>query len=241
MENSKNASAGRKRPQNRRRQEEQRRRRTTILVITVVAALIIAAIVVVPPLIAANAPVGDIATAQSLARPQTNGLSMGNPNAPVKVVEYADFQCPYCKQFVEQGEPQLISQYVAPGKVYVTFMPFSFLGQESLDSAEAAYCANDQGKFWQYHDILYANQKGENQGDFTTSRLKAFAQTLGLDTTQFNQCLDSHKYKDQVQQDNTTAQQNGVSGTPSFAVNGKIVDANSVFATIDQDLATAQP
>ena len=108
---------------------------------------------------------------ESQSRPQAQGLSMGDPNAPVKVEEYGDFQCPACRIFHESQEGQLIEKYIKTGLVYFTYTPFSFIGDESVKAAEAAYCAADQGKFWEYHDMLYANQTAENKGDFADSRL----------------------------------------------------------------------
>ena len=92
-------------------------------------------------------------------------------------------------------EPQLVNDYVATGKVLFEFKDLAFLGDESIQAAQAADCALDQGKFWPYHDTLYANQHGENQGSFTTERLKAIAQTVGLNMSTFDHCLESQAHK----------------------------------------------
>ena len=97
---------------------------------------------------------------------------MGDPNAKVTYVEFADFQCPFCKQFFSQTEPQIISDYVKTGKVKFVFRNFAFLGPDSNTAAEGAYCANDQGKFWDYHNFLYSHQAAEGSGQFSLKNLE---------------------------------------------------------------------
>jgi len=97
---------------------------------------------------------------------------LGNQNAKVTVVEFADFQCPFCKQFYTTVEPSLMNEYVKTGKVKLAFRNYAFLGQESNTSAEGAYCANDQGKFWAYHNFMYEHQGQENSGTFTKDNLE---------------------------------------------------------------------
>lgn len=97
---------------------------------------------------------------------------MGNPNAKVTYIEFADFQCPFCKQFFTQTEQQIINDYVKTGKVKFVFRNFAFLGADSNTSAEGAYCANDQGKFWDYHNFLYSHQAAEGSGQFSLKNLE---------------------------------------------------------------------
>lgn len=99
----------------------------------------------------------------------------------------------------------------------------AFLGPESQWAAEASECAAEQGRFWEYHDLLYARQSGENQGAFSKDNLKRFAEEIGLDTKAFNACLDAGKYAAQVQADTAFAKALGISGTPAFLVNGQPV------------------
>jgi protein-disulfide isomerase len=117
----------------------------------------------------------------------------------------------------------------------------AFLGEESKWAAEAAECAADQNKFWEYHDKLFASQNGENQGAFAKDNLKKFASDLGLDTAQFNECVDSGKHTDLIQTDTSTAQQIGVQSTPSFLVNGTplvgAVPSTDFQSLIEQKLA----
>ncbi len=191
---------------------QRRRRAVTALIITGVV-LILAGILIWPQL----KPVGDIVVITPQPRPMADGNAMGDPNAPVTLIEFSDFQCPFCRRFAETTEPLLVEEYIATGKVRFVYRSFgNFIGQESLDAAEAAYCAGDQGKFWEYHDMLFANQTGENVGAFTTKRLEAFAETLGLDMKAFRDCLSTHKYRDRAMQDQQEGRQAGIRATPSF-------------------------
>ncbi len=166
--------------------------------------------------------------------------SMGDLNAPVKIIEYADFQCPYCMRFHQETEPQIIDQYVKTGKVYFEYHSVgAFLGDESGAAAEAAYCAGDQGKFWEYHDTLFSHWTGENVGDFTNDKLQQYAAALGLDQSSFNNCLSSGKYAPLVQQDATDARAAGVKATPSFLINGKLVEGALPFSAFQQAIEAA--
>jgi protein-disulfide isomerase len=220
------------------RRNIQNRNRLITLAIIGVGVLIVVWIMLAPSFQSA----GPIVMPTPSDRPQPQGMSMGNPNAPVKVVEYADFQCPACLQATKVIMPRIISNYIATGQVYFTLRPFAFLddrgpGRESKAAAEAAYCANDQGKFWDYYDILFANQTGENIGDFTDVRLVAFANKLHLKMSDFKSCFTSGKYKQQVLDDRDQGSKLGVSGTPSFDVNGSVVYANDLEPTIQKVLS----
>lgn len=204
--------------------------------ISLIAVVVVglAALIIVPRVVESNTPVGTIATVVPNVPTQVNRNSAGNPNAPVKVVEYADYQCPACQEFEQNIYPGLIKNYVDTGKIYFTYTPFKVIGPESDVAAEAAYCAADQGKYFQMHDILFANQGAENSGQFTDKRLKAMAVAAGVDATQFNACYDSHKYATQVTQDQTTALGIGLNSTPSFTLNGKVIAWQNM-----QDVITA--
>lgn len=155
--------------------------------------------------------------------------SKGEANAPVTVVEYSDFQCPYCGVFATNAERQLEEEFVGTGKVRFVYRNLAFIGNESQWAAQAAECANEQGKFWDYHDKLFNSQKGENDGAFSKPNLKGFAVELGLDTAQFNQCLDSGKYATKVRQETLEGQQAGVRGTPTLFVNGQLIDQGANY------------
>jgi len=190
---------------------------------------------------------GEIVTVTPKIRPQVDGHSMGDPNALVKIIEFSDFQCPYCKQFADSTEQAIIDNFIATGKVHFTYHSMgNFVSQniglggtESRDSAEASYCAADQGKFWEYKDILFANSLGEDQGFFARARLEKMAEAIGLDVAQFNECMDSKKFRDQVNQDYKDGIAAGVTGTPSFVINGKLITGAQPIEVFQQEIEAA--
>lgn len=154
---------------------------------------------------------------------QGNLPVLGNKDAKVKIIEFADFQCPFCERFFTEVVPNIKKDYVDKGLASFAFRHYAFLGQESTDAANASECANEQGKFWQYHDYLYEHQSGENQGTFAKDKLKEFALALGLNAEQFNTCLDSNKYQSNIDKDLEDGQKAGVDGTPATFVNGILI------------------
>ncbi len=158
----------------------------------------------------------------------------GNADAPVTILVFADFQCPYCGNFQIDTEPQIEAKYLQAGLVRIGYQHFAFLGDESQWAAEASECADDQQAFWPYHDKLYASQNGENQGAFSKDNLKKFAADLGLDAAAFGQCLDSGKYSTLVMNQTSALQQLGVSSTPTFLVNGQPIVGAEPFDSFQQ-------
>jgi len=154
-------------------------------------------------------------------------MVLGDPKAPVTIVEYGDYQCSFCARYFQENEAMFISQYVETGKARFVWKDYAFLGQESIWAAGAARCANDQGKFWEYHNYLFNNQGTGNSGAFSKSNLKKFASILKLNMSQFNTCLDSDKYTSVVQEETQAGSAIGVNGTPATFINGQlVVDAN---------------
>lgn len=147
---------------------------------------------------------------------------LGDQNAPVTIIEYGDFQCPFCGKFFKDTESVLREKYIKTGKVKFIYRDFAFLGPESTWASNAARCAGEQNKFWQYHDHLYGNQRGENQGTFSKDNLKNFASTIGLDRVKFDSCLDSEKYNDLIQKETKEGGEAGVQGTPASFINGAL-------------------
>jgi protein-disulfide isomerase len=143
----------------------------------------------------------------------------GDINAPVTIVEFSDFECPFCERYYSQTYKQIDEQYIKTGKVRYVFRdyPLSF-HPDAQKAAEAAQCAGDQGKFWEMHDMIFENQHAMGVGN-----LKSYAEGMGLDSQLFNQCLDSGKYSQEVLDDQQDGARYGVSGTPTFFINGKIV------------------
>ena len=176
------------------------------------------------------------ATAGTIKPVSASDFTQGNPNAKVVMIEYADYQCPFCGRFFSQTVQPIETSYVNTGKVEFVYRDFAFLGPESQKASEAASCANDQGKYWQYHDYLFTHQNGEDQGAFADKNLEAFAQTLGLNASQFNTCLESGKYTQAVKDSTAEGTSIGVNGTPhSFIlVDGKVVsEVNGAYPLSD--------
>ncbi|MGH7771449.1 MAG: DsbA family protein, partial [Candidatus Binatia bacterium] len=128
------------------------------------------------------------------------GHALGSANAPVTIVEFSDFQCSFCKKFWNDTLPRLKETYIKKGKVRFIYRHFAILGKLSEQAAQAAECAGEQGKFWEYHDRLFANQ-----GAFTDGKLKRYAGELKLNAAAFSKCLDSGKYKEKVQGETAVA------------------------------------
>jgi len=175
-----------------------------------------------------------------------NGRKCGDDSAPVKIVELSDYQCPFCKRFVDLTEPLVETEYVENGLAQVEFRYLAITGgnappdeNEATLAAEAAECANDQGRFWEYHYKLYAEQEGENQGAFLPERLKQFATDLGLDRDEFDQCLDSHKHISLIDEERAQAAEAGARATPSFLINGKLVVGYMSFEKFRQHIEEA--
>jgi len=160
----------------------------------------------------------------------------GNAAAKVTVVEFADYQCPYCKRFEQSVAPDLLKQYVDSGKINFVYKHSAFLGQESIWAAQAAECAADQGKFWEYHDLLFNKQNGENGGTFTKENLIKFAQELKLDATKFDPCLNNDVTLERVKADTLEGRNAGVTGTPTFFINGKPLVGAQPLQTFQQQI-----
>ncbi len=176
----------------------------------------------------ADAAVGNTQDFKSL---EANAPLLGNAAAPVAIVEFADFQCPFCARFYQTTAKEIIDTYVKTGKAKLIYRDFAFLGEESGWAAEAARCAQDQGRYWDYHNYLFEHQNGENQGGFAKNHLKSFALAIGLNAGEFNKCLDSGKYTQAVADDTAMGKKFGVTGTPTTFVNGKLVQGAVPFAT----------
>jgi protein-disulfide isomerase len=144
---------------------------------------------------------------------------LGTPSAPVTIIEFGDFQCPFCDRFAKDTEPQINQTYIQTGKVNMFFLHFTIYGPDSITAAMAAQCVNDQGKFWNFYEILYKDQGAVNSGWANKDNLKKFASQIpGLDMQKFNSCLDSGKYVSLVQNDLAFAASLGLQGTPAFII-----------------------
>jgi protein-disulfide isomerase len=161
---------------------------------------------------------------------------LGDPNAPITMIEYSDYQCPFCKRFFDESEVILRKEYIETGKVKMIYRDFPLPGNPyAMPAAEAANCAKDQGKFWAYHDLIF-----KNQNNLATIDYLKLAEELKMNVQEFKNCLDSNKYTQKIQNDYNLGSSIGVNGTPTFFINGKqVVGAQpySVFKNIiEQEL-----
>ena len=237
-----------------RRRREQIRNRIIGIVAVVVVALLIAFLLIVPSIRTATTaakatksaenatPVPVVTITPRVFNAKVDGVHLGDPNAPVKVDAYEDFRCSACLAYSKTVEPQIIQDYVETGKIYYTFHSYIVIDQDGTDasyrSANAAMCASEQNRFWDFHDTLYANQITEDASLFTDARLVVMAGNLKLDMTAFNQCYQAKKYASVVKNDIAQGQSLKINGTPSIFVNGVLVSnfSNSV-QEIDAALA----
>lgn len=171
---------------------------------------------------------------------------LGDPKAPVTLIEYGDYQCPWCGKFFSEVEPQIVANYVKPGKVRMVFRDFAVLGPESTAAANAAECAKDEGKFWAYHDALYVAEikdGHENNGNMTKDFFLKIGNDLKL-SSGFQKCLDTNKYDAEVKASNESASALGVAGTPGFFINSTNIPGfesyDQMKSTIDAALAAGK-
>lgn len=143
---------------------------------------------------------------------------LGSKDAPITMIEFGDYQCFYCNKFYHTIEPDIVKNYINTGKVRMVFKDFVIIGQDSVNAAHAAHCAQEQGKFWEYHDALYDNWAGENTGWASTNNLMNFAKKVGLDGNQFSSCMSQSKYLPTIQGSMSDAKGLGLTGTPDFFI-----------------------
>ena len=159
---------------------------------------------------------------------------LGNPNAPITLVEFGDYQCHFCNVHFHNTEHQIFEKYVMTGKVNVIFKDYTIIGQDSLRASHAAHCASEQGKFWEYHNTLFNNWSGENNGWASSDNLLRFAEQIELDIDEFIQCNIDERYTQKINSSNSDAQKLGITGTPAFYV----ISSNSNQV---QTISGAQP
>lgn len=145
---------------------------------------------------------------------------LGSENAPITMIEFGDYQCFYCNNFFHNTESDIVKNYIDTGKVKMYFKDFTIIGQDSVTAANAAHCAQEQGKFWEYHDTLYSNWSGENTGWVSPTNLAQFAKQVGLNQDQFNQCMTQSKYIPTIRNSVSDANNLGLTGTPDFFIMG---------------------
>lgn len=162
------------------------------------------------------------------------GPILGSPGAPVTIVEFADFQCSFCRKFWAETFPKLKETYIKKGQLRFVYRHFAILGKFSVQAAQAAECAGEQGKFWEYHDKLFTNQGGLA---FTESKLRRYAMELRLKVPNLGQCLDSGRFRKKVEGETAVAAFLGARGTPTFFVNGRLLVGAQPFAVFQTVIA----
>jgi protein-disulfide isomerase len=145
---------------------------------------------------------------------------LGDPDAPVTLIEFGDYQCHFCNVHFHNTEHSLLENYINTGKVKMIFKDFTIIGPDSVNAAHGAHCADDQKKFWQYHDILYNNWTGENNGWASSDNLLRFAHDIELDIDQWSDCMIDEKYSQIISNSSKDARDLGITGTPAFFVIG---------------------
>ena len=175
---------------------------------------------------------------------EKGGAVLGSADSPVTIIEFSDFQCPFCRSFWRDTLSQIQKEYIDTGKAKLVYrhFPLTQVHPSAMVAAQAAECARDQGKFWEMHDTIFEEQDKQGTGtiDFNANDLKAWAAKLGLNASSFNQCLDSGKYSQQVEDDLADGLAAGATGTPTFFVNGRLLIGAQPFsafkAVINEEL-----
>lgn len=213
-----------------RRRGEARRGQMKWIVYIVGAAVVIAGLMIL-----ANR----VRPAEERVYTEIHGMSIGDPAAPVSVVEFADFQCPHCLNVHAQTEYQLIQEYVDTGKVFFTYRPVEFLGSDSTRSALAAFCSADQELFWPFHDAIFANFSNGDSGGYSVDRLVAIGETVGLNGDQLRSCIENGDRSGDLTAAMADASTMGITGTPAFVINGTILGGERSFAQLQEAIEAA--
>ena len=165
----------------------------------------------------------------------------GSPDAPVVLTEWSDYQCPACARVAITRDPILEQMYADTGKVRFVYRNLPFLGPESFLAAEAAECAADQGRYWDYRNLLFQRQQGENRGAFSAEKLKGFAAELGLDVATFSASLDQGKHRAAIQAEAMEGDLLKIDATPTYFINGRMIDGlptvEALQKLIEEELA----
>ena len=190
----------------RRRKQKQQRKMITLGLIISGAGLITAVLIGSSPQV----------NAEFRSRYMADGNAMGDPDAPVQIVEYSDYKCGHCGAFSIETEPLLEEEYIKTGKVYFVYRSVGAMlsGAEPMLGAEASYCAGDQNMFWEMHDMIFANQTTS----FTNGTMEKWAKAAGIDLDQYKSCMSANTYQARANQDEADAKAEGINGTPAFVI-----------------------
>ena len=154
---------------------------------------------------------------------------LGKPNAPITLVEFGDYQCHFCNVFFHSAEHEILKNYVETGKVRMIFKDYNIIGPDSINASHGAHCAKDQNLFWEYHNILYSNWTGENNGWASSENLVRFAQEVKLDMNKWSECMQNADHSKTILASNNDARALGLTGTPAFFIIGPDEKVTRVF------------
>jgi protein-disulfide isomerase len=235
-----------------------RRKATVPILVAALAALVTVAMLVAPGLSSGSSGEDDSRAAEPsraggrppidendplLAIPRREAkdpMAMGDVDAPVVMVNYSEFQCPFCGKFARDTEPELVKRFVEDGTLRIEWRDFPYLGPESTTAAHAGRAAALQGEFWAFHDAMYADQQPPNSGRLTEDHLVGVAEAIGLDPERFRKDMESPAVAKAVSRDFQEGQSIGVTGTPAFLVNGQPImgaQPTEVFVQAIEDAA----
>ena len=187
---------------------------TKTIAVCVVAVILVAAVT-----ISFSSYLSEFDTARTLpAEHKFETIALGSETATVTIIEVGDYQCEMCKRWYDESRPKIIENFIDTGKANMFFIDYPILGIDSALAAEATYCADDQGKYWDYHVTLYDYQGHMNSGWANAERLKSFAFNLDLNMDKFEECLDSSKYDERVKLNWQKASAGGATSTPTFII-----------------------
>lgn len=215
------------------RREKQQTPWLVFIGVAILAVLVVVALVQIGR---PNVPQPDLTELAQLLDGIASGVTdgglayLGDPNAPIQIIEFEDFGCENCKTFYDSIEHTLVDAYIKTGEAVLFSYPVAFVNSQSLPGAEAAECALQQGKFWEFRHLLFLNQ---GVIPFTRTNLVSFAQAAGLDTTQFSSCYDLSNTRTIVQNRTRDAQTRGVTGTPTFDISGVLYQGVRPFDSTD--------
>lgn len=216
-----------------RRQMAKRKQQMQSIGMMILGILIIVGVVAIITIVKPGA-----STASGRDYSQQDMNTLGDPNAPVVIEIYSNFGCIHCDDFSQQAEGDIIANYVNTGKVRLVYRAFNNNPDDQYGlAAQAAYCAGEQNKFWEMHDIIFANF---NNAGYTEGQLANFADSIGLNVADFSSCLTSRKYSATVSEDFQAGIDLGISGTPSFSVNGVFaLEGNQPYAMFVNEIEKA--
>ena len=144
--------------------------------------------------------------------------TLGSDNAPITIIEFGDYQCPFCGEWYQQVSPKLNEKYIMTGQVELIFVDYPFLGPDSYPTAYASFCAEEQNKYWEFHEIVFVNQKNTNDGWASTDNIRGFAQDIGLNIDMYDQCMNSTTFKQKLDDNLQVGREHEINQTPTFIV-----------------------